>query len=132
MPLLFIGFDLKIMKNKLLTGSEHLIQEAVKAWCLYHHIYVWRSNSGRFPIGEGNNRRMVIGSPTGTPDLIGVIGPNFAGGKYVGRMIALEIKKPSNKPTDIQNRVMTELAQYGAIVWVIHSVEELEEKMKSL
>lgn len=117
------------MKNSI---SEHQIQEAVKEYCLYHNIYVWRSNSGRFPIGVGSNRRMVIGSPTGTPDLIGVIGPNFAEGRYVGRMIALEIKKPLNKPTDIQNRVMTELAQHGAIVWVIHSVDELEEKIKSL
>lgn len=120
------------MKNHLVE-TEHDIMGVIHKYLNDIGMFVWRSNAGRYPITDNyGKKRMIIGAPSGTPDLIGVIGPKFRKGVFTGKFIGLEIKKPGNKPTDLQNRVMGELRDHGAIVLVVHSVEELEEQLKKL
>ena len=54
----------------------------------------------------------------GTPDILGC---------FQGRMFALEVKRPGNKPTPIQRVELERWAAAGAITAVVHSVEEAVE-----
>ena len=57
----------------------------------------------------------------GTPDKIGCIN---------GEMILIEFKREGKKPTALQIQRHKEWRDVGAQVWVIHSVEELKEKIE--
>ena len=114
----------------MIPQSEHQIQSAILEYCAYWGIKAWRMNAGRYSVGEGMNKRFIIGAPAGTPDIIGVLGKRY--GENYGRMVAIEVKKPSKKPTDIQNRVIEELLAHGALVIIAHSVEEVEATLKNI
>ena len=109
------------------NNPEGLIQRAILEYMQYHGIMAWRMNAGKVVVGDQDHKRFIqLGQP-GIPDLIGVIGPRFKNGKLTGKMIAVEVKVPKNKPTDIQNLVIQELKEHGALVNVLHSVDELED-----
>lgn len=65
----------------------------------------------------------VHGSPmqvAGIPDIVGVFGP-------AGRAFALEVKRPGEAPTVLQERIMERLRAAGVLVAVVHSVDEVRE-----
>src|SRR5688572_21163640 len=49
-------------------------------------VWSWRANAGTIVIGKGRARRVVRGSPAGTPDILVVLGN--------GRLCGLEVKRP--------------------------------------
>jgi hypothetical protein len=57
----------------------------------------------------------------GDPDRIALL-PN-------GRIIFIELKRPGEVPTPIQVFRHREIRELGFEVWVIHSVEELRERL---
>ena len=59
----------------------------------------------------------------GIPDLIGC---------HRGRFFALEVKQPGEQPTKIQRYEMMRLVQSGAVVGVARSVEDAEDKLKTI
>lgn len=79
-------------------------------------------NAGRFSVGEGRSRRFIRGHEAGTPDL-----QAFREGKSGLELYFLEIKRPGKKPTPVQEQEMENLEHHGAICFVIHSLDELEE-----
>lgn len=105
-----------------LVASEHDIQTAILNYLGYKGIKAIRVNAGRYAIGEGKSRRMIMGAPTGTPDIIGVI-PG-------GRALYVEVKRPGGKPRPTQVDVMAEYKYLGALVCVATSVEELHETLR--
>lgn len=54
---------------------------------------------------------------SGQPDLIGC---------HHGRMLALEVKRPGNKPTPLQQAVLKKWEAAGAIAAVVTSIEEVK------
>lgn len=50
---------------------------------------------------------------------------------YFGKSLKLEAKVPGNKPTRMQMHRMREWAFAGAVVGVVHSVEDLDELLKA-
>jgi len=59
----------------------------------------------------------------GTPDIIGCIN---------GRMFAIECKQPGKAPTPIQRKRLAEWQAAGAIVGVVHSLEEAKQVLVQL
>lgn len=57
----------------------------------------------------------------GTPDVLGC---------YKGRALALEIKLPGEEATPIQLKRLAEWRTAGAIVGVVHSIEELRNLLR--
>ncbi len=106
--------------NYALTLSEHAIQSQILAWLPYLGVYAWRNNSGRISVGEGKKRRMILMGQAGLPDIIGVQ-------KKTGRLVGIEVKRPGNRPTDIQRRVLDELTKYGALAFVATSIEDVKK-----
>ena len=116
----------KVHFNYRKNNPEGLIQRAILEYMQYHGIMAWRQNSGKLVIGDKDHKRFVQLGRAGMPDIIGVIGPRFKDGSMKGMMMAIEVKTVGNKPTELQEMTMQELRDHGAIVNVIHSVDELE------
>lgn len=114
-------------KNMKLKQTEHQIQKALMEYCAYKDIKVWRNNSGRAYVGDGVKKRVIILGETGLPDIIGVFGKSWK--ELWGRMIAIEVKVPSNVTTESQDRQINDLLDHHAIVFVTHSIEELEKQL---
>lgn len=56
--------------------------------------------------------------PRGIPDIIGC---------YRGRFVALEVKRPGEKPSVIQGVTLRALKRAGAITAIVHSLDETKE-----
>lgn len=106
-----------------LKPSEHSIQTACESYLRFKGFYVQRLNSGMVKATNrfGKERRIRLAA-VGTPDLMA-----FRERDGELSLYFLEIKRPGNKPTFLQEQKMEELEQHGAICFVVHSLEELEE-----
>jgi len=116
------------------ANLEHQIQKAILEYLQYYGIMAWRMNSGRAWAtnrSTGNQYMLMLG-PGGIPDIIGVIGPKFRNKSLAGKFIGVEVKQPGKKATDLQERFINDLKEHGAIVNVIHSIEELQIWLKTL
>lgn len=59
----------------------------------------------------------------GIPDIVGC---------YHGRFVAVEVKRPGNKPTLIQRCVMRKIWEAGGIVGVVYDVPQALSLIKSI
>jgi len=109
------------IKNKLPELREHEIQTQCMNYLKAKGFYCLRLNSGKYSVGEGRNRRFIMGQEAGTPDILAI--------KY-GKCYFFEIKKPKGKLTFYQKHKMKELEGYGARCYVIHSLEEMQGIIK--
>lgn len=107
------------MKN--FEPSEHQIQNAILEWLQYKGWMVWRNNSGVIPMTANGKTRLIKMGMAGLPDLFAL---------KDGFLLGVEVKRPGNKPTVIQERMLFELRNHGAGTCVAHSVEELETWLK--
>lgn len=105
-------------------ASEHDIQQSILNNLPLLGVKAIRINSGRYSVGEGRNKRMIMGAPAGTPDVIGV--------HKSGRMVMIEVKRPGNTPTRIQEMVMDEWREAGAYVFVATSIDDVIRELKNL
>lgn len=110
---------------KKIEQSEHQIQSAILEWLPYLGVYAWRNNSGMIAVGEGRYRRMIKLGKAGLPDIIGVH-------KTTGRMIAIEVKRPGKKPTELQENTIRELREYNAIAFVATSIDDVKKELEVL
>lgn len=107
------------MRNHLIR-SEHDIQTAILNYLAYADTFAWRNNSGMIAIGEGQARRSIRLGKAGMPDILGVFGPSYT---TYGRLFGIEVKRPGQKATLLQQRTLGELASFGAIVFVADSAD---------
>lgn len=83
-------------------------------------VFAWRNNSGAVTAAHKGKRRFVrFGGAPGASDILGVL-PD-------GRFLAVECKRPGNRPTAEQQSFLDAVSRLGgAAVWVT-SVAELQE-----
>jgi hypothetical protein len=79
------------------------------------HVVLWRNNTGTFRTESGGMMR--TGLCVGSADLIGILAP-------MGRFLALEVKRPGEKPTKEQELFLELVRKSGGVAAVVHSVEE--------
>jgi hypothetical protein len=106
--------------KKLIQPLEKDIQKECINYLESQGYYVQRLNSGSFKTDTG----FLRGVKAGTPDLMAFkkVSPTY----YYPKLLFIEVKRPKGILTDLQKAKMKELERYGAICFVIHSLEELK------
>lgn len=84
-----------------------------------HDLTLWRNNVGVAEMwsSAGKPQAVRYGLCVGSSDLIGLLAP-------AGRFVALEVKKPGEKPTEEQRKFMAHVRQMGGFAAVVRSADE--------
>ena len=115
--------------DKLPELSEHSTQQLCINYLKVKGFYTMRLNSGKYSVGEGRNKRFIMGQEAGTPDILAFRKAYQSGGvaKGVAKLYFFEVKRPKGRLTFYQGQMMKELQEKGAQCYVVHSLEELQE-----
>ena len=117
--------------NKLFPRpTEHEIQTQIMNYLQYKGYYVMRLNTGMIENKYGGRIRL---SPAGTPDIMAFKRnpENQVDDIDTGiELLFIEVKRPKNSPTRLQEMKMEELSSFGAKCLVVHSLEEIIEELK--
>lgn len=109
------------MTRKVAKKPETLLSDAIRgALSLEPGLLIWRNSNGVF-----RARGFVVhaGLPSGSADLIGVLGP-------AGRFVAIEIKMPGQKADLHQAQWLEGVRRAGGFACVVTSVEEARAAIK--
>ena len=98
---------------------EAHIQRQVLDYLHLRGIPATRNQAGHVHVGAS---WINLGSP-GWPDIIAC---------WRGRFLGIEVKRPGEEPSEEQRRVHEELAAAGAIVLIVHSLEDLVFALRGL
>jgi hypothetical protein len=113
-----------------LQATESQIQTAIMGFLRYKGYYVQRMNSGA--MRDQRNHLIRMNRP-GTPDIM-AFKPCRYNAKSLTRhyhadLLFIEVKRPGNNPTYLQQAVMKELEEHGARCIVAHSVDEVAQAL---
>ena len=115
--------------KKLVKPREADIQHEIMAYLENDGYYVQRLNAGGYKLGKG----FVHGVKGGTPDLMAFKCQDDFCNAPIGDcdidLVFVEVKRPGGIVSELQIQKIKELENYGARCIVVHSVEELEEKL---
>ena len=100
-------------------GIENVIQRDVLDYLEMRNIPATRNHCGRVKL----DRHWMNLGQGGWPDIICCLPPH-------GFFLGLEIKKPGEELTVVQEKVKLEIEQAGGMVLRIESVQELNEILK--
>jgi hypothetical protein len=99
-------------------------------WLRLEGIWCWRQNQGAIPLEGGGYRRFV--GLKGVADILGilpqtvrVIGDDAP--VTFGNLLAVETKRPGEKPRPEQEEFLRRLNALGGVGVCVHSVSELAE-----
>lgn len=82
--------------------------------------WAFRMNSGAIAGEHNGKKRFFRFGMTGMTDIIGI---------YEGRFLAIEIKRPGNKPTEAQAAFMASVRHYGGIAFWVDNLDTLVNVM---
>ena len=104
---------------------EQDIQKAVLQFLSLRGWFAWRVNSGAMS-GEHNGKRwyMKFNGAPGCSDIIGV--------SPQGRFLACEVKRPGNKPTELQSAFLERVRASGGIGIVVTGIADLDQQLKAM
>lgn len=110
---------MKKIKPPLERDIEKAIQDAF--WCKFR-VKLWKIDSGCAGMRRGSVGYSTM--PPGFPDLLGVIHPS-------GRVLAIECKRPGNKPTEQQQAFLDVITKSGGVALWADSVDVAISKFSS-
>lgn len=98
---------------------ESDIQKQILAYLELRGILHWRSNTGAavFP-GKGGKQRFIRFGYPGISDIIAVI-------PGIGKIVAIEVKRPGEHPTPQQAAFLTQVEEQGGIALVADDVKDV-------
>jgi hypothetical protein len=86
-------------------------------------VFAFRNNTGAAAFaGPAGRKRFVRFSTPGAADILGVL----PGGKF----LAIEVKRPGNKPTAAQRAFLDAVTEAGGLSLVIHDVRDLQRALE--
>lgn len=92
-------------------------------WLKLHGVLCWRQNQGAITgMHNGKRRFLRFSSQVGISDILGVLPPS-------GRLLAVETKRPGNKPTPEQAAFLDMVQQSGGVAVCVRSIDELERAL---
>jgi hypothetical protein len=102
--------------------TEAQIQGQIIDWLRLHGAVVTRINSGSVLLqnSNGSTRRVKL-ADAGTSDIIACL----HGGEYV----AIEVKRPGEKPTPAQELFIDQVNATGGLAFVAHSLEDVMREL---
>lgn len=101
------------------------IQRKIKAWLDRLGAVPLRINSGHIALDNGKH---VALAPPGTSDLIAAL-PVITAAGMVAVFCAIEVKRPGNKPTGIQQKFIDKINGLGGIAFYAVSVDDAKQKL---
>jgi hypothetical protein len=81
-------------------------------------VMLFRINVGKFRPLHGDQNRVIQSAPNGTPDLLGVVGPN-------GRALAIEVKSLKGRQRDAQVAFQRAWEARGGLYILARSVDDV-------
>src|SRR5262249_53998328 len=104
------------------------LEQEILSSCLailrLNQIVSWRCNSGAIAGTYRGKRRFVrFSTMPGLSDILGVLRP-------AGRLLAVEVKRPGQKPTPEQAAFLDLIRACGGLAIVVRSDRELEECLR--
>lgn len=105
--------------------TEKQIQDSIIDYLRRKKYYVMRLNSGKMSYTYKGKRAFMNLLPAGTPDLI-AFKALYPGEPLHAKLYFIEVKKPGNKLTVLQEEKMKELERYGSKCIVATSIDDLE------
>jgi hypothetical protein len=100
---------------------EKDVQKAIVEYLTLIGFMVLRINSGALRIGD---RFVRFNSARGCSDLLVVAKPS-------GRLIAVEVKREGNKPTELQEAFLEEVRRAGGVALCVSSVDQLRAELRA-
>lgn len=116
-----------------LTNKETDLVRACLDWLALHRVKAWRmNNTGIFDPVKKIHRRFH--GLRGVSDILGILPQRvrLAGGEIetFGNFLAVEVKKPGEKPRPEQETFLQDIRAAGGIAVCVHSLAELEEQLR--
>ena len=102
--------------------EQDLTREILQALTMQLGIVCWRNNSGVMPAEYKGKQRFIHMSPTGSPDIFGIL----PGGKLFG----LEVKMARGKQSVKQMAWETMMKRKGACYGVVRSIDEAIQSVR--
>lgn len=96
---------------------EGEIKNAICQWLSWQDCFFWIQQAGKIP-GRINKSKYLR---NGIADILGI---------WEGRMLAIEVKAPGNKPTAEQTDFINLTNLHGGIAFVAYSLDEVISKLK--
>lgn len=115
----------KPRKYASLSVLEKYIQDDMLYWLrIQPHTFVWRQNSGSMFIDSPTGRHgFRSASVQGISDIIGI---------YHGIPLAVEVKRPGNKPTEMQRKFLRDFAAAGGYAICCCDVQTLSDRLRKI
>jgi hypothetical protein len=101
--------------------KETEIQRAILDYLIARGIFAWRNNTGGMEVQGRHRRRFVRFGTPGAIDIIGVL-PD-------GRFLAVEVKTPQGRVTDLQDTFLDSVRRNNGVAFVARSVDEAMERI---
>ena len=101
-------------------------------WLRMRGVWCWRQNQGAIPLKDGGYRRFV--GLEGVADILGILPQTVQvmgddGPVTFGNLLAVETKRPGEKPRPSQDDFLRQVNERGGVGVCVHSVGELEEAL---
>lgn len=103
---------LKAVRKKPVQ-HELKLQHAIVDYLRYCGIFCWVTYQ---PLMGRGHFKMYHGSSRGVADILGI---------FNGRPLAIEVKRPGNKPTEVQKEFLQKFEKKGGIAFVAYSLDEV-------
>lgn len=116
-----------------LSNKETDIVRACLDWLNLHRIKAWRmNNTGIYdPVKKVHRRFQGL---RGVSDILGILPQRVrladGGAEQFGNFLAIEVKKPGEKPRVEQEEFLHDIRAAGGIGLCVHSLRELEEQLR--
>lgn len=107
---------------KLPPPLESSIQRAIFEYLRYEGIFCFRVNQQGVPLHDGSGR-WRRGPTRGISDILGIL-PG-------GRFLAIEVKRPGEKPTPQQEAFLEAVNQSGGLGIVATSIDDVEKLIRA-
>jgi len=110
---------------KSLLPKEKEIENSILHYLRIRNIFAWKNETiGIFSKERGTfMKKHSKFHMTGQSDILGV---------FMGRFLAIEVKRPGNKPTPNQVEFISNVNKHGGIAFVATSVEDVEKMFRQL
>lgn len=103
--------------------TEKQIEVSILHYLKLKGIFAWKNDTtGIYSEKRGAFiKRHSKYHMTGQSDILGI---------FLGRFLAIEVKKPGNYPTANQREFMESVRKHGGIAFVARSIKDVEESLK--
>lgn len=101
--------------------TEGPIQTAIIQFLRLHGFWVWRQNNHAVYDAKRGVYRRNPSAMLGVPDIMGTM-PD-------GRILAIEVKSRTGKPTPEQGRFIAEVRRRGGVAFVARTLEDVKREL---